>query len=678
MSAPFGRRLCRVLDSRPSGGYRILSLLDAAGPQPLPGQFYMLAAERRWGERAGRPFLPRALSVAAVAPVEGGTRLDFLLDPIGPGTEALCAAARGESVWLTGPLGNSFTHPSELHQLAHPRDREPDAERGGEEGERERPRFAGAVLVGGGVGVAPLALWRRSLVERGVPLRVLLGFRDREHSGGIDLFCGSDARLCPEVRLASEDGHAGHRGYVTDLLAALLAGDDAASAVVYACGPPAMLEAVASLCDAHGVAHELADESPMACGFGACFGCAVPSPDGDGYVRLCVDGPVRSRPAGPVVEGDPPPPAGADASSGAVPPSTPPTGSDRGEGRPAHVGAAAPEPAGQVSESPLGGSEGAATGPAGLSSSGPAEGEGLESNSVRFCGIELKHPVINASGTYDAIAARQAFGVALLEDFPFAAFVSKTITPEPRAGNEPRRIWETPAGMINSIGLPNKGLEGFLAQDLPRLAELPVPLIVSVMATDRDGFARLVAAVAAREEVAAIELNVSCPNVHSGLIVGERPEETLALLRALRPLTAKPLIVKLTPNVADPAAVAVAAEEGGADALSLINTLKASAIDPATGEPALAAGHGGLSGPAVRPIALQQLRAVRAAVTLPLIGMGGIASGADAAEFLAAGASLVAVGTESFRDPRAGSRVAAELAAADPRRRAGDPALNLD
>jgi dihydroorotate dehydrogenase (NAD+) catalytic subunit len=278
-----------------------------------------------------------------------------------------------------------------------------------------------------------------------------------------------------------------------------------------------------------------------------------------------------------------------------------------------------------------------------------------------FCGIQLEHPVINASGTYDAIAARRVFGDALLEDFPFSAFVSKTITPEPRAGNEPRRIWETPSGMINSIGLPNKGLEGFLAEDLPQLAELPVPLIVSVMATNREDFSRLVAAVAAREEVAAIELNVSCPNVHSGLIVGEQPTETEALLQVLRPLTEKPLIVKLTPNVAAPEAVAVAAESGGADAVSLINTLKASAIDPASGEPALAAGHGGLSGPAVRPIALQQLRAVVSATEIPAVGMGGISNGADAAEFLRAGAALIAVGTESFRDPRAGSRIANEL-----------------
>jgi dihydroorotate dehydrogenase (NAD+) catalytic subunit len=269
--------------------------------------------------------------------------------------------------------------------------------------------------------------------------------------------------------------------------------------------------------------------------------------------------------------------------------------------------------------------------------------------------------VINASGTFDAIAAQRTFGDQLLDEFPFSAFVSKTITLQPRAGNKPRRIWETPAGMINSIGLPNKGLEGFLADDLPRLAELPVPLIVSVMATSREEFAKLVERVGERAEVAAVELNVSCPNVHSGLIVGEQPTETAALLDSLRPLTPKPLIVKLTPNVADPAAVAVAAEESGADAVSLINTLKASAFDPTTGEPALAAGHGGLSGPAVRPIALAQLRTVRAAVGLPAIGMGGISDGRDAAEFIAAGASVVAVGTENFRDPRAGSRVAAEL-----------------
>ena len=147
---------------------------------------------------------------------------------------------------------------------------------------------AGAILVGGGIGVAPLAIWRRQLLAAGVPARILLGFRDRANSGGLELFD------CSEIRLASEDGHSGHRGYVTDLLAVLLEGDDAGSAAVYACGPPAMLEAVRTLCAERGVACELAMEAPMACGFGACFGCAIPLPHAaeGGYMRLCVDGPV--------------------------------------------------------------------------------------------------------------------------------------------------------------------------------------------------------------------------------------------------------------------------------------------------------------------------------------------------------------------------------------------------
>ena len=283
--------------------------------------------------------------------------------------------------------------------------------------------------------------------------------------------------------------------------------------------------------------------------------------------------------------------------------------------------------------------------------------------SLELCGIRLEHPILNGSGTFDAIAARRAFGDAVDERLPFSAYVSKTITPERRAGNPPPRLYETPAGMINSIGLPNKGLEGFLIEDLPDLARLPVPLCVSVMAPSRPGFAALVERVGERDEVAAIEVNVSCPNVKSGLIVGEQPGETLALLEVIRPLTDKPLIVKLTPNCSDPAAVAAAAADGGADAVSLINTLRATGLDPATLDPWLGATSGGLSGPAIRLIALDQVRRVTAEVSIPVIGMGGIETGADALGFLALGASAVAVGTASFRDPAAAERIRAELAA---------------
>jgi len=261
--APPERRRCEVVGNVATGGYRIFSAVDPTGPEPAAGQFYMLTAADRWSGDGGRPFLPRAFSVAAAEPRGEGRRLDFLVEAVGPGTERLASLAEGEGLWLTGPLGRPFAPPGEV-----------------------APGAAGAILVGGGIGVAPLAILRRRLARDGVPQRVLLGFRDREHSGGVE-----ELFSCEEVRLASEDGHAGHHGYVTDLLAVMLAGDDAGSAVVYACGPPAMLEAVRTICAEHGVAAELAMESPMACGFGACFGCAVPLAEG-GYMRLCVDGPV--------------------------------------------------------------------------------------------------------------------------------------------------------------------------------------------------------------------------------------------------------------------------------------------------------------------------------------------------------------------------------------------------
>jgi dihydroorotate dehydrogenase (NAD+) catalytic subunit len=280
---------------------------------------------------------------------------------------------------------------------------------------------------------------------------------------------------------------------------------------------------------------------------------------------------------------------------------------------------------------------------------------------ITFCGIELEHPVINGSGTYDVIAALQVFGDELIERFPFSAFVSKTVTLEPRAGNPPPRLWELGAGLINSIGLPNKGLHGFIEHDLPVLAALPVPLIVNVMGFRREEVAALVAAFGERAEVAALELNVSCPNVKTGLEMGGDPGELSGLMDVVRPLTAKPLIVKLSPNASDLVAVARAAEEAGADAVSLINTLRGMALDPREGTPWLGGVTGGVSGPAVRAVALAQVHAVAAAVDIPAVGMGGVASGRDALDLLRAGADLVAVGTASFRDPLAGARVAQEL-----------------
>ena len=270
--APFARRRLEVAENRASGGYRVVSALDRGGPPPEAGQFYMLASER-WGGAAGqRPFLPRAFSVAEVAALDQGLSLGFLLEAVGPGTTLLAELEPGEALDVTGPLGRPFPMPRAF-----------------------APEAAGAILVGGGIGIAPLALLRRELSRRGRPQRTLLGFRDQAHSGGLELFgCSLDptaSHASEEIRIATEDGHRGHRGYVTDLLAVLLSGNDAAGAAVYACGPPAMLEAVRALCAERSVPAQLAMEAPMACGFGSCFGCAVPLAEG-GYMRLCVDGPV--------------------------------------------------------------------------------------------------------------------------------------------------------------------------------------------------------------------------------------------------------------------------------------------------------------------------------------------------------------------------------------------------
>src|SRR3954462_1025915 len=248
MLAPFGRRLCPGVSHVAIGAYDVISVLDAEGPPPDPGQFAMLAAAERWGGGADeRPFLPRAFSVAR-RPADGTP--DFLLEDVGPGTERLAELGEGDDVWLLGPLGRGFAAPRQAR----------------------RP-----ILVGGGVGIAPLAAWSDAL---GAAALVLLGFRDAEHAEG--------AALIPGARVATDDGSRGHRGLVTELLGAELGCD--ARAEVYACGPPPMLEAVRAMCAEHGVPAQLALESGMACGFGACFGCVVPTRTG--YVRLCVDGPV--------------------------------------------------------------------------------------------------------------------------------------------------------------------------------------------------------------------------------------------------------------------------------------------------------------------------------------------------------------------------------------------------
>ncbi len=276
--------------------------------------------------------------------------------------------------------------------------------------------------------------------------------------------------------------------------------------------------------------------------------------------------------------------------------------------------------------------------------------------------LNLGHPIINASGTFDVIEADRILEADLFSDFPFAAYVPKTVTLKPRTGNEPPRLYETAAGLLNSIGLANRGIENFIVEDLPRLAELPVPIIASIAGENTSDYGSCAEMLAGRDEVAAIELNVSCPNVElDGRALGCDPERTARAVSLARAATSKLLIVKLTPNVTDIVAVAQAAAAAGADCISVINTVHGMALDPWTLKPVLGHTSGGLSGPAVKPVALRAVYLVSRALDLPVIGMGGVTTAQDVLEFLAAGASAVAIGTASFRDPVLAARLAGEL-----------------
>jgi dihydroorotate dehydrogenase (NAD+) catalytic subunit len=259
-------------------------------------------------------------------------------------------------------------------------------------------------------------------------------------------------------------------------------------------------------------------------------------------------------------------------------------------------------------------------------------------------------PLLNASGCLDALTAPE---VARSLD----AFVTKTVTPLPRNGNSPVRIVETEAGMLNSIGLANPGIDAFVAETLPRLGYLERPLWVSIGGFRASDYAQLCDRLDPCEEVSTIELNLSCPNVE------EAPESAAEIVAACREATRKPLYAKLSPALPDVAATAVAVQSAGADGLSLINTIRGLALQPGALRPVLGTATGGYSGPALKPIALAAVFACYRATGLPIVGMGGIATGADALEFVAAGARSVALGTVLFSDPDAPRRVSLELAA---------------
>ena len=275
-----------------------------------------------------------------------------------------------------------------------------------------------------------------------------------------------------------------------------------------------------------------------------------------------------------------------------------------------------------------------------------------------LCGVPLKNPVIAASGTF-------AYGVefeSLLDLNKLGGLVVKGLSREPMDGNKPPRVWEAEGGMMNSIGLQNIGVRAFVAEKLPALRKFDTAVFANVFGYAIEDYIEVVRVLDDHEGLAGYELNVSCPNTkHGGIFFSSDPALLGEIVGAVRAVTKRPLIVKLSPNVASIEPLARAAESAGADAISLINTVMGLAIDARARKPRLGAGFGGLSGPAVKPIALRLVYQAAHAVKIPVVGLGGIASGEDAAEFIVAGASAVEVGTATFWDPRAPLRIAKEL-----------------
>lgn len=277
---------------------------------------------------------------------------------------------------------------------------------------------------------------------------------------------------------------------------------------------------------------------------------------------------------------------------------------------------------------------------------------------VSLGSLQLRNPVMTASGTFASGREYSRF----FELSRLGAVVTKGVSPEPWAGNPSPRIAETPSGMLNSIGLQNPGVEAFCAGDLPWLCEQDVPVIVNVSGHTVAEYAVVAQRLEREAGVAALEVNISCPNVdEGGMTFGTDPAAAAAVVRAVRAASTKTLIVKLSPNVTDIVSIAQAVEDAGADAVSLVNTLLGMAIDVRTFRPRLARAVGGLSGPAIRPVAVRMVWQVASAVRVPVVGMGGIMETEDAVEFMLAGAAAIAVGTASFVDPLASVRIAEGL-----------------
>ena len=520
-------------------------------PVPASGQFYLLRSSKS-GHLLGRP-----ISVYMARRAAHAAYLEFLILKKGKGTEELCSLEKNDELELIGPLGNSFPLPKESDKVC---------------------------IVGGGIGVAPVAGFAMNLKEESYDFYA--SFKSGSYGLGF---------IRPKnLVVTTDDGSVGIHGMLPAALTAEVLKTNEYS-VVYACGPSPMLNFVQKICKEAGVKSYLSMENRMACGVGACLGCTITTTEGN--KRCCKDGPVF---AGEILQFEP-----------------------------------------------------AKNKPIGKSTAGNENEPDL---SVKVAGVKFANPVIAASGTFGyGSEYASVFDVSEL-----GGICSKGLTLQARPGNSGIRLVETPSGLINSIGLENPGIEHFIEHELPSMLKLKPVTIANLSGSSLETYVEG-AKLLDKTDVPMIELNISCPNVKAGgMSFGMNCESAATVTKAVREVTKKPLMVKLTPNAPDLIGIAMAVREAGADALSLVNTFQAMSIDLNTGRPVFDNIRAGFSGPAVKPIALRMVYDVVQAMNklpeserIPVVGLGGISCWQDAVEFLMAGAAAIQVGTATFSNPLA-------------------------
>ncbi|MHB8232617.1 MAG: dihydroorotate dehydrogenase [bacterium] len=572
-----------------------------------PGQFVMLKPESGSHE----PLLSRPFSIFKKF---NDFEFEVLYRVFGAATEILSNIPEGNFLDATGPLGNGFNLNTD--------NKDNEDNTGTKKGKIR-------ILIAGGIGIAPLYsipeyignnAGDKTILYYGARKAEELYFRHSIHSG------------FDEVYFASDDGSFGFKGNIIDLLYKNIKEyiNENTGASFYACGPKPMLNALASEFSKSGLSKNLqmSIEESFGCGFGVCLGCVIKikaetnDNNGEGgfeYKRVCKDGPVFY--ASEIFETSAKKPVGGK--------------SEKSENTEASSKNWIPAYAGMTNT--------------GMANEGIAE-ENINL-SVKLGNLFLDYPVMPASGTF---GYGEEF-IDIIDYNYFGALVTKGISLKPSKGNEMPRICETPCGMINSIGLQNVGFDKFRDEKLPFLKNFKKPVIVNFFGSSIGEYVELAGKLSEIDGIAALEANISCPNIkEGGRSFGSDPEVVYELVSSVKEKIGNrlPLIVKLTPMVSDISLIAEVCEKAGADIISLINTLPAAKIDIKTKKFKLSRGYGGLSGAAVKPVAVKLVGDVYKSVRIPIIGMGGISSWEDAAEFFLAGATAVSVGTYSFVNPK--------------------------